>query len=126
MSESVPVLKDAEQAHPVPSEWRPKLRAIAGALKDGNYGLRGLADVDPLDGHAATQIARYIEDYGCTLTSLPEESWDTSVCQWQLDYWEVLVDLFTVEEGSSDLVLRVNVLEIAGGFVFKVQFVYVP
>ncbi|MDB5709227.1 MAG: hypothetical protein JWL96_1297 [Sphingomonas bacterium] len=126
VSEPVPILKDEEHEHPVPSEWRPKLRDIAGAFKDGNYGLRGLADVDPLDGHKATQIARYIEDYGCTLISLSDESWDTSVCQWQLDYWEVLVDLFTVEEGRSDLVLHVHVFEDTGRFLFKVHLVYVP
>ncbi|MEO6217826.1 MAG: hypothetical protein ABIO86_17490, partial [Sphingomonas sp.] len=121
-----PVLKDEEQEHPVPSEWRSKLRDIAGALENGNYSLRGLADVDPLDEATAAGIARNIDDYGCTLSPLPDDSWDTSVCQWQLDYWEVLVDLFTVEEGRSDLVLDVKVFEEAGGFLFKVHFVYVP
>lgn len=126
MSKPVPVLKDEEQEHPVPSEWRSKLRDIAGAFENGNHSLRGLVNVDPLDEATAAGIARNIDDYGCTLSPLPDESWDTSICQWQLDYWEVLVDLFTAEEGRSDLVLHVNVFEEAGGFVFKVHFVYVP
>ena len=126
MTEPVPILKDVEREHPVPSQWRPKLADIANALKDGNYALRGLADVDPLDGATAAGIARNIDDYGCTLTSLSPESWDTSVCQWLVDDWEVLVDLFTIEEGRSDLVLHVHVFEDADSFVFKVHFVYVP
>lgn len=119
-------MKDEEQEHPVPSVWRSKLRDIAEALKDGNFNLHGLADIDPLDDATVAGIAQNINDYGCTLTSLPHASWDTSVCQWQLEYWEVLVDLFTVEEGRSDLVLHVHVFEQVGGFFFKVHFVYVP
>ena len=126
MSAPVPILKDEEQAHPVPSVWRSKLRDIAEALKCGNFNLLGLAGVDPLDDATAAGIAQNINDYGCELTSLPDASWDTSVCHSQLEYWEVLVDLFTVEEGRSDLALHVHVYEQLGGYDFKVHFVYVP
>lgn len=126
MSAPVPILKDEDHEQPVPSEWRRTLQEIAKALKDGNFSLRGLTDVDPLDDATAAGIARNINAYGCTLTLLPDASWDTSVCQWQLEYWEVLVDLFTDEEGCSDLVLHVHVFEQMGGFAFKVHFVYVP
>ncbi len=126
MSAPVPILKDEEQEHPVPSVWRSKLRDIVEALKDGNFNLCGLTGVDPLDDATAAGIARNINDYGCALTSLPDASWDTSVCQWQIEYWEVLVDLFTVEEGRSDLVLHVHVHEQVGGFDLKLHFVYVP
>ena len=126
VSSAVPILKDEDHEHPVPSEWRGALQEIAEALADGNFNLHGLTDVDPLDEATAAAIARNITDYGCTLTPLPEASWDTSVCQWQREYWEVLVDLFTLEEGCSDLVLHVHVFEKTGGFIFKVHFVYVP
>jgi hypothetical protein len=122
----VPILKDEDHEQSVPSEWRSTLQEIAEALTDENFNLRDLTDVDPLDDATAAGIARNISDYGCTLTPLPHASWDTSVCQWQLDYWEVLVDLFTVEEGRSDLVLHVHVFEQMAGFVFKVHLVYVP
>jgi hypothetical protein len=124
--ETVPVQKDEDHECPVPSSWRPRLRDIVGALEGGNFDLTGFPDVDPLDGSTAAGIARNIDDYGCTLAPLPEDSWVTSVCMWQEDFWEVLVDLFTVEEGPSDLVLHVNVFEDAGGFIFKVHHVYVP
>jgi hypothetical protein len=71
-------------------------------------------------------IAEIIQDYGCTITLLPDESWETSVCSWQVTYWDVLVDLFTVEEGRSDLILQVNVAEQADRFLFRVHLVYVP
>lgn len=99
---------------------------MAEALKDGNFALRGLPGVDPLDDETATGIARSIAAYGCTLCSLPEESWHTSVCLWQHDRWGVLVDLFSVEEGRSDLVLDVDVYEEGSGFGFRAHFVYVP
>ena len=126
MSALVPILKDENYEQPVPSEWRRKLQEIVQMLTDGNFNLRGLTDVNPLDDATAAGIARNIHDYGCTLTPLPDSSWETSVCQWQLEYWEVLVDLFTVEKGRSDLVLHVHVFEQLGSFLFKVHFVYVP
>jgi hypothetical protein len=41
-------------------------------------------------------------------------------------YWDVLVDLFTVEEGASDLVLAVGVYEKGSAYIFEVQSVHVP
>jgi hypothetical protein len=126
MTEPVPILKDEHRQQPVPSAWRPVLRDIAGAIRDGNYRLRGIAHVQPLDEDTAAVIARNVREYGETLSTLPEACWDTSVCQWQLSYWELLVDLFTLESGQSDLVLHVNVFEDGPGFVIRVHLVYVP
>lgn len=125
VTEFIPVQKDDEREYPVPSAWRPKLREIVAALHEHNYALEGVADVALPDG-TAELIAEIIQDYGCTITDLPDESWETSVCSWQVTNWDVLVDLFTVEEGRSDLVLQVNVGEQADRFVFKVSLVYVP
>ncbi|WP_343610816.1 hypothetical protein [Novosphingobium sp.] len=126
MSVTLPILKDEVQEHPVPSAWRPKLREIVDAFKTGNFNLRDLECVEPLDEDTSVGIARNISAYGCTLAALPDDSWKTSVCQWQYEYWKVLVDLFSVEEGQSDLVLHVNVFEKGDSFEYKVHFVYVP
>jgi len=74
----------------------------------------------------ATQICNYIQDYGAKLVALPEASWDTSVCIWMEDHWDALIDLWTVEEGSSDLVLQVHVSEVANEHVVTVYMVFVP
>jgi hypothetical protein len=41
-------------------------------------------------------------------------------------YWDVLVDLYTAEEGSSDLVLAVRVFELGADFEFEVESIHVP
>ena len=58
--------------------------------------------------------------------ALPEETWNSSVCMWYGDHWDVLVDLWTQEEGPSDLVLSATVSEKEMVFVFAIQLVHVP
>ena len=42
------------------------------------------------------------------------------------DHWDALIDLWTEEEGSGDLVLRVRVSEVDSEFLVAVYMVYVP
>lgn len=127
MSATVPVLKDEDNQRPVPSAWRSTFADIVEAMKDGDFGLeRGVPGVRPISVRSSTRIAGNIQSYGARLISLPEESWQTSTCQWMRGYWDVLVDLFTVEEGASDLALVVRVYENDAAFDFDVQSVHVP
>ncbi len=127
MSENVPILKDEDRELPVPSEWRKTLRDVVEYLKEGRQdtklGIPGVRDVSrrDLDG-----IYANIKAYGATLSSLPEESWMTSVCQWMRDSWLILVDLHTVEEGASDLVLFVKAIEEGQSYRFEIDSVHVP
>jgi hypothetical protein len=41
-------------------------------------------------------------------------------------HWEVLVDLWTVESGPSDMVLHADVFEVENGFRIEIHAVYVP
>jgi len=43
-----------------------------------------------------------------------------------LDYWEVLVDLYTVNENASDLVLFARVYEEDQRYCFEIESVHVP
>ena len=123
----VPVTKDPENEGPIPSAWRPMLKEIVDAFVRLDYRLAdGVPGVAPVSEETATRIREYIEEYGARLVALPEASWDTSVCIWMGDHWDALVDLWTEEEGSSDLVLQVQVTEAAGGYVLNVYMVYVP
>ena len=127
MSNKSPVADDSAEQRSVPLEWRSTLRQIADAFAQGNYGLEpGVANVEPISASTAAQIEGYVEHYPATLTSLPEATWDSSVCIWDGNHWEVLIDLWTREEGPSDLVLHAHVRPVDAGFSFNVQGVYVP
>lgn len=123
----VPVTKNSENEGPIPSAWRPVLKDIVDAFVRHDYCLaEGLIGVAPVSEKTATQIRNYLQDYGAKLVALPEASWDTSVCIWMEDHWDAFIDLWTLEEGSSDLVLQVHVSEVASEHVVTVYMVYVP
>jgi hypothetical protein len=42
------------------------------------------------------------------------------------DHWDALIDLWTEDEGRSDLVLQVDVSEAASGYRVDIRLVYVP
>lgn len=117
-----------EGERPIPLAWRPVIRAICQSLVDGDDTLRsGIPGVVPLSDDDVARIRDYIKDYGATLVSLPDETWDSSVCSWQgKGRWDAIVDLWTQAEGRSDLVLHLLVSEVGGGFEFRIHMVYVP
>lgn len=127
MIDAVPVVKDEENQRPVPSIWRNTFSDIVEAFKEGDFVLeRGVVGVRPISMDDAGRIAGNIQTYGYRLTSLSEEAWQTSTCQWMRSYWDVLVDLFTIEEGPSDLVLVARIFEEGLGYVFEIHSVHVP
>src|SRR5688572_22629151 len=110
MTEHIPVTKNEDEELPVPTAWRKPLADIVACLASGEFSkLPSVAPVIPLTDQKCLDIESYIRAYGRKLTSLPEESWKTSIYLWMGGYWDVLVDLFTVEEGPSDLVLSLRV-----------------
>ena len=123
-----PVMRDSDAAHPVPGAWRPMLREVVRRLARGDYALAGdgIPGVAPVTAPVAAQIRDYVADYGATLVELPEDAWQTSVVQWTGARWDLLVDLWTAEEGRSDLVLGAEVVETADGPLLMVNLVYVP
>jgi hypothetical protein len=126
-AKNVPVLKDLTKEHRVPSLWRPALIEIVEALVERDYGVkRGVLGVEPVSDQTARHMESYIQDYGEELTSLPAETWTSSVCQWMDGHWEVLVDLWTRNEGRSDMVLSLRVSEHEAGYCYHIHMVYVP
>lgn len=127
MSKTIPVLKDVDGQRPIPSVWRNTFIDVVDAFRRSDFSLAGgVAGVHPLSQETATRIASNIKSYGAQLAALPDESWQTSACQWMGNYWDVLVDLFTIEEGASDLTMAVRVYEEGATYVFEIQSVYVP
>jgi len=118
---------EKEEELPIPHLWRPTFKAIVSAFAQKDYKLNlGVKSVNPVSDITAKQIKEYIEDYGEVLIELPEETWNSSVYICYGDYWNVLIDLFTKDEGRSDLVLNAEVREINGSYVYDIRLVYVP
>lgn len=124
---SLLIEKDESQQIFIPVVWRATFCSIVDALVRGDYSLlNSIAGVRPLSIDDANRIESNIKNYGCRLVNLPEDTWNTSVCQWMVGYWDVLVDLYTAEEGLSDLVLAVRVYEKNNSFEYEIHMVYVP
>ncbi len=128
MVEEVAPLKDAAQTA-IPHAWRETLGAIVDSLLRGDLSIgEDLANVVPVPEDVSNQCRETVASYGSvTWIRLPEETWSTSVAMWQGNHWECLVDLWTAEEGRSDLVLEVTVTEDPEtGFRFRPHLVYIP
>ena len=118
--------KDKKQ-QPVPHVWRKILSEMVEAFIDGDFKLsRTINGVQPVSADTAAAIEGNIQEYGISLAPLPEDTWSTSVCQWYGKYWDVMVDLYSTDEGISDLILQVRVYEGEEEYVFGVLSVYVP
>jgi hypothetical protein len=127
INDEVPVIKDTENEGPIPSVWRPILKNIVDAFVKEDYLLAGgISGVAPVSEETAAQVRDYIHDYGAKLVELPQQSWDTSACIWTGDHWDALIDLWTEDEGRSDLVLEVDVSEVGADYLVTVYMVYVP
>lgn len=122
-----PAVKDPDAAHPIAGAWRPMLHEVVRRFVEGDYPLsQAVPGVEPVSAATAEQIRDYLASYGATLVDLPDDTWQTSVAQWMETHWEVLVDLWTAEEGRSDLVLQGTVVETSAGPRLTIHMVYVP
>lgn len=117
-------MSDESGQLPIPTHWRQTFREIVEAFAAADYR-PAIPGVEPLSADTATQVQHYIRDYGATLVALPEETWESSICMWAGDHWDTLVDLWTQEEGRSDLVLHAQVTD-EPSFSVRVHLVYVP
>jgi hypothetical protein len=128
MSHSNEILALKTEAEgPIPTAWRETLSGIVEAFVSGDYDLeKGVPNVAPVPAETASHIRKYLQDYGATLIVLPDATWASSVCIWYGDHWDALVDLWTQEEGQSDLVLHVKVSEANPSFLIQIHLVYVP
>ncbi|WP_267102546.1 DUF7668 domain-containing protein [Xanthomonas sacchari] len=127
MKNVVPVSRE-ENENLVPTAWRQVFIEIVDAFARGDFQLNYVSkDVEKISKEDAEMIEDNLRTYGANLVPLPEESWSTSVCQWVSGYWDVMVDLYTVEEGKSDLVLSARVFEVkANVYKFQVNSIHVP
>ncbi|NQZ33726.1 MAG: hypothetical protein HRU06_20860 [Oceanospirillaceae bacterium] len=120
-------IKDLDAAHPISALWRPLLLEVIARLAKGDFELSNIVEgVLAVDPEVATINRENVLDYGEILTQLPAAAWDTSCAQYMGTYWEILVDLYTIGEGASDLVLHGRMSEFSGKPQFEVGLIYVP
>ncbi|UTV98297.1 hypothetical protein KDW99_13610 [Marinomonas rhizomae] len=120
-------IKDEGVAHPIAGSWRSIFQEVVKAFAKGDFELsRGVPGVEPVDTDIASQNREYVREYGEVLVELPETTWGTSCAHWMGSYWEVLIDLYTENEGYSDLVLTGRMSEQNGKPQLTVGLIYVP
>lgn len=117
-----------ENEGPIPDAWRPTFAAVVNSIVERAAMIGGgLPEVDPVSEGVREQCLAAVDSYGdVDLVPLPNKTWETSVAAWQGDHWLCLIDLWTSQEGRSDLVLEAEVRERAPGFRFTVNMVFVP
>ena len=126
-SAEVVAVKDETDQQAIPTAWRPVLTQVVSALKNGDYRLKaGVPGVERPSIETAEHIRESIAAYGTTLAELPEEAWESSMGMWYGTHWDALIDLWTEEEGRSDLVLSARISEESNGYSVKIHMVYVP
>ncbi len=128
MNDNLNFLYD-ESPQIVPSIWRNTIFEIVEAFKNHDiHFFNQIEGVIKLDLREFEEVASDINAYGETLISLPNETWTSSHCLWRGDScWHVFIDLYTVNEGKSDLILFLTVqLDEDNSFLFDVNNFYVP
>ncbi|RFB05300.1 DUF7668 domain-containing protein [Parvularcula marina] len=119
---AVEKLPEKEQA--VPSLWRSTLKKIADLYAKGKAAAGD--GIRPIDAETLTYNSGNLQAYPELIGPLSDRAWETSIYVWERDYWQVLVDLITVQGNTSDLVLHVRVYEVSGGYEFEAGLIYVP
>ena len=99
----------------VPKFLRPAIRDVVHELTAGNYEL---LERDGRTGRlTASEVRDAIQEYGRTLIDLPAVAFDEGGDSFQINNsrWAVDQDLWTAEDGHSDLTLELDAVVTADG-----------
>jgi len=99
----------------LPEAFRAPIRRLATDLARGDLGR--LVEDGRCGVMTEDQMRHAIKSYGRTLASLPDEAFDRAQVRPLEDEekaWEVILPLWTVEEGESDLSLVASVMMMEG------------
>ena len=120
-------LKDLEKEHSIPDVWKDSICEVVIQLTKDNFELHNVSEYIALQSSDMAKFNREnVLEYGCCLKALSTECWSRSCYQWQGNYWDLIIDLCTVEEGVSDLVLKGRIYPIVSGYKYEFGMVYVP
>jgi hypothetical protein len=84
--------------------------AIVESMIDGHpIVVAGIPAVDRVSSEQTNDLYGALAAYGDVhLVRLPGATWATSVTLWMVTKWNCLIDLWTAEEGRSDLELEID------------------
>jgi hypothetical protein len=123
MSE-IEIEKVEGREQPIPGRWRGPLKQVADAFADGRLPVGDC--IRSVNSQVAQINFENIEEYPDATGRLSDASWHTSICVWEGDHWQVLVDLTTASGERSDLVLHAKVFELVDGVEIEPGLIYVP
>jgi hypothetical protein len=110
----------------IPSALIASLRDLVNQLIAGNYiGLEADGRIGRL---TAEEVAKAIERYGAKLVEIPEEAYNSAEVyelEGQEGAWAIDLNLWTQDEGQSDLTLSVTAYATPKGVVIEIDDIHV-
>lgn len=118
---------ESSEAGPIPLRFRPLIEEVVGRLAAGDF--EGILR-DGLVRDDSPDFAYWLEDYPATLAPLPADAWarERAFAQ-RLDDdsgWYFRLDLWTQEEGRSDLGMEGELYDEVGGHRLRLDNIHVP
>jgi len=106
----------------IPKKLIPALRDVVHELVVGNFAK---LEADGRAGRlSAKDLQQVLEEYGRTFIDVPDEAFeigDAYPVENEKDTWAVDLDLWTLEEGRSDLTLTMTVRETDKGIMIEID-----
>lgn len=110
----------------IPDDFRAPIANLVDVLARGDFAA---LDRDGRSGRVGGDgLRRSIEEYGRTLTALPDGAFDLADAGTVNDRsgeWWIVVPMWTSEEGRSDLSLEVAALPTSDGHRFEITDLHV-
>lgn len=110
----------------LPDRFRALTADLVDTLVRGDFAS---LDRDGRSGRVGAEaLQRSVSDYGRTLTALPDEAFDlveSGAVDARPGEWWIVVPLWTVEEGPSDLSLELAALHTSDGHRLEVTDLHV-
>lgn len=106
----------------LPARFRPIIEQVAERIAAGDFA--GLARDYSRPGH---DLGLWAREYPATFIPLPPEAWRHAGAYFLADHdaWKVDVDLWSQEEGRSDMTLQVTVWEETDGIKLTIDDLHV-
>ena len=117
-------LPEGGKQGPVPTAWRKALKEIVRAIAARDATFSGCSV--PVEAPSLHKSWRIIDEMGVSLAELPDETWSSSVCIRSFDEWDVIIDLYDVTQGRTDLILPAKIKEGSDGIRVTLDMIHVP